>query len=179
MTQTSTNDNPFAGGAYVASISVEGIAELTERMITAYLDSLYLLRTQAPESEDSNNIQKHLTASLTNNVIRELTETDIRKLASDVKASQVLRWFYSRMLSAVRGTSVSNKDIDTYIANTLAFYPIIRMDNEYAGEQILTTESNIYIMFEKFPFMKVLALFEMLNIHQEIEFRRTQEQSET
>lgn len=179
MTLTSTNDNPFVGQAVQSVITNEGIAELTERMITAYLDSLFLLRTLSPESEDSGNVQKHLSAQLSNNIIRELTEADIRKLGNDIKSSSILRWFYSRMLSAIRATAIENKEIDTFICNTMAFYPLIRMDNEYAGEQLMSTESQLYAMYEKYPFMKVLALFEMLNIHQEIEFRRTSEQPET
>lgn len=177
MTPISTNDNAFAPG-FAVTLTREDLSELTEKLLTAYLDSLYLLRQRSAESEDANNVEAKVNSLLYDCTLREMNETDIKVVANDIKASPVLRWFFSRMLTSYRSISVPAKSVDLYICNSLSFFPIIKMDNAYAGDNLLMQENQFLQTYDQFPFMKVLALFEMLNIMQEIEFRKVQDKEE-
>lgn len=147
--------------------------ELTDKLITAYLDSIHLLRLRAPESEDAKNVQQKVASYLYDLNLRELSEEAIKKIASEIQSSKVLSWFFTRMIVATRATSINPNRIDQFIANTLTFFPLSKMENEYAGDSALKSVSDVIAKYNTFQFMKIIALFELLNIHQEIEYRRT------
>lgn len=173
MTPTSIQNNGFEQ-PLAHMLSRDDIAELTEKLITSFLDSLHILRLRNKESEDAINAQSKITSMLVNNNIRELTEADIKVIGTEVKASQVLTWMFSRMLSSTRALSINPKNVDMFIASALSFYPLSKFDNEYAAEHTLNSESAFIGVYNKYPYMKILALFEILNIFQEMEYRKAE-----
>lgn len=177
MTPTSTPSSGFETPT-IKRIDREDIAELIEKLITAYLDSLLLLRARSAESEDASNISSRLNSMLFNNNIRELSEGEIKVLAGDVTASVTMKWFFTRMLSSIRAVSLDNNLIDDYVCSAMAFFPLSKMENEYSAENSISTESQFKAIYNKYPFMKVLALFEILNISQEIEFRKVTKEND-
>lgn len=173
MTPTSIQDNGGFETPSLKKISREDLAELVNKLITSYLDSLRLLRARSAESEDAANVTAKLESFLYSNNLRELSETDIKTIGTDIKASTVLSWFFTRMLSSINATSIDNNVVDNFIASSMTFFPLSKMDNEYSAENSLSSESQIKAVYNKYPFIKVLVLFEILNITQEIEFSKT------
>ena len=171
MTPTSIQDKGFETPNRKA-LSREDLVEIVDKLITAYLDSLWLLKARSMESEDAANVATKLNSYLFSNNIRELSEGDIKVIAGDVKSSVTLSWFFTRMLSSVRATSIDNSVIDAHIYSALTFFPLSKMDNEYSAENSIATESAFRAIYDNYQFMKILALIEILNISQEIEYRK-------
>lgn len=177
MIPTSTPNSGFET-PIIKKIDRDDISELIEKLITSYLDSLLLLRARSAESEDAANIATKLNTLLFNNNLRELSEGEIKVIAGDVTASTTLKWFFTRMISSIRAVSIDNNIVDDFICSSMAFFPLSKMENEYSAENSIGTEGQFRAIYNKYPFMKVLALFEILNISQEIEFRKVSKEAD-
>lgn len=141
-------------------LSRDDIAELRDAMIDSHLESIHLYSNA--ETGNAAMLATYPETLSADYDLREMTKEDFDKLSMEVDNSDLFRWWLNRLSAIVRSTSIDPSTIDQWLSNSLSFTLVTSNLNEYANEGMINSATEWLSTFNKYPLVRIMALWQVL-----------------